>query len=39
VARWVLQAHPIRVRERWEALRDGLRGAGLPVEGIVQMSL
>jgi hypothetical protein len=39
VARWVLQAHPIRVRERWEALRDGLRGAGLPVEDIVQLSL
>jgi DNA-binding SARP family transcriptional activator/TolB-like protein len=38
VARWVLQAHPISVSERWEALRDGLRGAGLPVEGIVQLS-
>ena len=38
VARWVLQAHPISVRSRWEALRDGLRGAGLPVEGIVQLS-
>jgi DNA-binding SARP family transcriptional activator len=38
VARWVLHAHPIRVRERWEALRDGLRGAGLPVEEIVQLS-
>jgi DNA-binding SARP family transcriptional activator/TolB-like protein len=37
VARWVLQAHPIRVSARWEALRDGLRGAGLPVEGIVQL--
>ena len=30
VVRWVLQAHPISVRPRWEALRDGLRGAGLP---------
>ena len=38
VVRWVLQAHPISVRLRWEALRDGLRGAGLPVEGIVQLS-
>jgi DNA-binding SARP family transcriptional activator/TolB-like protein len=38
VTRWALQAHPISVRERWEALRDGLRGAGLPVEGIVQLS-
>jgi DNA-binding SARP family transcriptional activator/TolB-like protein len=37
VARWVLQAYPIRVSARWEALRDGLRGAGLPVEGIVQL--
>jgi TolB-like protein len=36
---WTLQAHPISVRPRWEALRDGLRGAGLPVEGIVQLSL
>jgi DNA-binding SARP family transcriptional activator/TolB-like protein len=39
VTRWVLQAHPISVSARWEALRDGLRGAGLPVEGIVQISL
>jgi tetratricopeptide (TPR) repeat protein len=38
IMRWALQAHPISVRERWEALRDGLRGAGLPVEGIVQIS-
>jgi DNA-binding SARP family transcriptional activator len=36
--RWVLQAHPISVGARWEVLRDGLRGAGLPVEGIVQLS-
>jgi DNA-binding SARP family transcriptional activator len=34
IVRWVLQAHPISVSARWEALRDGLRGAGLPVEGI-----
>ncbi len=39
VVRWALQAHPINVSVRWEALRDGLRGAGLPVEGIVQLSL
>jgi DNA-binding SARP family transcriptional activator/TolB-like protein len=35
---WALQAHPISIRSRWEALRDGLRGAGLPVEGVVQLS-
>jgi DNA-binding SARP family transcriptional activator len=39
VVRWVLQAHPITVRARWETLRDGLRGAGLPVAGIGQLSL
>ena len=38
LARWVLQAHPISMRSRWEALRDGLGGAGLPVDGIVQLS-
>jgi TolB-like protein len=38
VVRWVLQAHPISVRARWEVLRDGLRGAGLPVQGITQLS-
>jgi hypothetical protein len=38
MTRWLLQAHPISVRARWEALRDGLRGAGLPVAGIVQLS-
>jgi DNA-binding SARP family transcriptional activator len=38
IARWVLQAHPISVRLRWEALRDGLRGAGLAVEGISRLS-
>jgi DNA-binding SARP family transcriptional activator/TolB-like protein len=38
VVRWALQAHPISVSARWEILRDGLRGAGLPVEGIVQLS-
>ena len=38
IARWVLQAHPISVSERWDALRHGLRGAGLPVDGVVQLS-
>jgi transcriptional regulator with XRE-family HTH domain len=38
VVRWVLQSHPIGVRERWEILRHGLRGAGLPVEGVTQLS-
>jgi tetratricopeptide (TPR) repeat protein len=36
VMRWVMQAHPISVSERREALRRGLRGAGLPVEDVVQ---
>ena len=36
VAQWVMQAHPISVRERREALRQGLGGAGLPVEGVVR---
>jgi len=35
---WVLQAHPISIASRWETLRDGLRGAGLPVDGITQLS-
>jgi DNA-binding SARP family transcriptional activator/TolB-like protein len=38
VVRWVLQAHPLSVNSRWEVLRDGLRGAGLPVEGIARLS-
>ena len=37
VVRWALQAHPISVQQRWESLRDGLRGAGLPVDGINQV--
>jgi DNA-binding SARP family transcriptional activator/TolB-like protein len=37
VTSWLLQAHPISTRARWEALRDGLRGAGLPVEGVTQL--
>jgi DNA-binding SARP family transcriptional activator/TolB-like protein len=38
IMRWLLQAHPICVTERWQALREGLRGAGLPVEGINQLT-
>jgi TolB-like protein len=38
VTHWALQAHPISIRSRWETLRDGLEGAGLPVEGISQRS-
>jgi DNA-binding SARP family transcriptional activator/TolB-like protein len=38
ITRWLLQTHPISVSARWEVLRQGLRGAGLPVEGIVQLS-
>jgi len=38
IVRWLLQAHPISIRSRWEVLRHGLRGAGLPVEGIVHLS-
>jgi len=36
--RWLMQAHPISVRSRWETLRHGLRGAGLPVDGITPLS-
>jgi DNA-binding SARP family transcriptional activator/tetratricopeptide (TPR) repeat protein len=38
ITRWLLQGVPIVVTARWEALRDGLRGAGLPVEGIKPFS-
>jgi TolB-like protein len=38
VTRWLLQAHPISIPARWEALRHGLRGAGLPVQGITQLA-
>jgi DNA-binding SARP family transcriptional activator/TolB-like protein len=38
IVRWLLQAHPINKRSRWEILRHGLRGAGLPVEGTAQLS-
>ena len=38
ITRWTLQAHPINIGSRWEALRDALGGAGLPVAGIAQLS-
>jgi DNA-binding SARP family transcriptional activator/TolB-like protein len=38
ITRWLLQGLPIVVTSRWEALRDGLRGAGLPVDGIKPFS-
>ena len=38
IALWTLQAHPISVDRLWDTLRDGLRGAGLPVDSIVRMS-
>ena len=38
ITRWLLQTHPISVSSRWEALRQSLRGAGLPTEGIVQLA-
>jgi len=37
-ARWVMQAHPISVKGRWEALSQSLRGGGLPVDGIVHQA-
>ena len=39
ITHWLMQAHPISVPARWEALRHDLRGAGLPVDGIVQAVL
>jgi len=33
IARWLLHLHPIRRRDDWERLRDGLAGAGLIVAG------
>jgi DNA-binding SARP family transcriptional activator/TolB-like protein len=37
ITRWLLQAHPINIRARWETLRRSLRGAGFPVEGITPL--
>jgi DNA-binding SARP family transcriptional activator len=33
IVRWLLHLYPIRRREDWERLRDGLAGAGLPTAG------
>ncbi|MBV9562112.1 MAG: trifolitoxin synthesis, TfuA [Bradyrhizobium sp.] len=38
ITSWLLQAHPISSDARLEALRRGLRGAGLPVEDISESS-
>jgi len=38
ITRWLLQTHPISVSSRWEALRQSLRGAGLPAEGLVKLA-
>jgi DNA-binding SARP family transcriptional activator/TolB-like protein len=38
ITRWLLQTHPISVSSRWVALRQSLGGAGLPVEGVVQLA-
>jgi hypothetical protein len=34
IARWLLHAHPIKGREQWECLRDGVSGASIPTDGI-----
>lgn len=34
IAQWLLHAHPVRRREDWVRLRDGLRGAGIPIAAI-----
>jgi len=33
IVRWLLHLYPIRRREDWERLRDGLQAAGLVTEG------
>lgn len=33
IGRWMLHLFPISQRDQWEHLRDGLRGAGIPVDG------
>jgi DNA-binding SARP family transcriptional activator len=37
ITHWLLQAHPINIKARWETLRRGVRGAGFPVEGIAPL--
>jgi DNA-binding SARP family transcriptional activator/Tfp pilus assembly protein PilF len=34
IMQWLLHIFPIRRREDWERLRDGLRGAGVPANGM-----
>jgi DNA-binding SARP family transcriptional activator/TolB-like protein len=34
IGRWFLHLYPIRRRADWERLRDGLGGAGVPVDGM-----
>jgi hypothetical protein len=34
IARWLLHAHPIKWRDQWEQLRDGIAGATIPTDGI-----
>jgi tetratricopeptide (TPR) repeat protein len=34
IGRWFLHLYPIRHREDWERLRDGIAGAGVPVDGM-----
>jgi tetratricopeptide (TPR) repeat protein len=34
IVRWLLHLYPIRRRDAWERLRDGLRIAGLPTVGL-----
>jgi hypothetical protein len=34
IMRWHLHIHPIRRREEWSHLRDGLAAAGLPTDSI-----
>ena len=35
IARWFLQAYPLRRLETWQRLRDGLAAAGFDVDGLV----
>lgn len=34
IVQWLLHIFPIRRREDWERLRDGLKGAGVPANGM-----
>jgi DNA-binding SARP family transcriptional activator/TolB-like protein len=34
IMQWLLHIYPVRRREDWERLRDGLKGAGMPVNGM-----